>query len=158
MMYKYKIFIFFHYSLFSTLRAIGRFLVLLFSFMGSTGCDDVPRSPRVVRGHDVNIDGIAHGLGFEHAERYCKGCHGLSLIGGSNLEPSCYTCHGKNWLDSSGEEIHAPLNHTVPLNDWFHDPGYKDPTTYCSSCHGANLEGDQSLDIPSCHLCHEQVW
>lgn len=41
--------------------------------------------------------GAAHGPGPGDATVNCVACHGADLRGGTNGEPSCYTCHGQKW-------------------------------------------------------------
>jgi cytochrome c5 len=60
-------------------------------------CEDslVPREPPP--GHTVLRDGVAHAPGLGNPVGTCTICHGADLTGGSNGEPSCFSCHGKKW-------------------------------------------------------------
>ncbi len=131
---------------------------ICFILLGLYSCQDIEREPRRVRGHTVVLNGISHGIGLNHAPRYCHGCHGPELVGGMDLEPSCYTCHGRNWQDDNKETVHAPVDHNVSLGGWQHHPGYEDPHSNCTVCHSEELNGNSLLDIPSCYLCHDQNW
>lgn len=55
--------------------------------------------------------------------------------------------------DASGGDA-GPQNpgHTEDLGGTFHRPGYDDPLTNCTSCHGADLRGGAG---PSCYSCHD---
>lgn len=123
-------------------------------------CSSDQGSPREIRGHSFTYEGIAHGAGAVHGERYCTSCHGKNLQGGSAAEPSCYTCHGKNWLDDDASVSSAPADHTVMNDGFHHHPDQMQPAASCASCHGSDLQGDRDLGLntPSCFLCHEQKW
>ena len=51
----------------------------------------------------------------------------------------------------------APATHTVNNGGVAHAPGFNQPLTNCTSCHGATLRGGQSGE-PSCYKCHGQKW
>jgi hypothetical protein len=139
------------------------FLTLLsavFALAAFFSCSKEEAEPRQIPGHTQVFSGIAHGTGAERGERYCTQCHGVNLSGGAGKEPSCLSCHGKNWLDDDPESSVAPADHTV-INDGFrHHPDLETPMNSCTSCHGSALEGDVSngLKRPSCFLCHVQKW
>ena len=134
----------------------GLILFVMMLSILNLSCSSEKAEVRQIRAHLQPIEGVAHPAGLNHAERYCQGCHGSHLIGGSKLEPSCYTCHGKNWADSDATLVHAPASHTLQYGLWFHDPNHNNAGSVCSSCHGPNLEGTSAT--PSCTLCHEKNW
>ncbi|MFK7827366.1 MAG: hypothetical protein AB8G05_24695 [Oligoflexales bacterium] len=133
-------------------------LLCITHLLAGTSCSDESAKTRQIRAHSHVIEGIPHAIGLNHAERYCRHCHGVGLSGGKDLEPSCYTCHGKKWLDSDSNQVHAPTNHTNQYGHWFHDPNHGNAEASCSSCHGENLEGEINVGVPSCFLCHEKTW
>ncbi|WP_455201952.1 c-type cytochrome, partial [Kaarinaea lacus] len=56
----------------------------------------------------------------------------------------------------SGVSSTAPSNHTDNVSGFLHAPGKDTPfTSWCTACHGQNLQGDLG---PSCTTCHDQVW
>lgn len=63
------------------------------------GCSDAgpvgPSNPPA--SHTVVKDGARHAPGLQNATQECTACHGATLRGGANGEPSCYRCHGKKW-------------------------------------------------------------
>ncbi len=65
---------------------------------GLVGCGEDPTlPPDAPQGHTVNKDGVAHRPGLEDPTANCTACHGADLQGGTNGEPSCYSCHGQKW-------------------------------------------------------------
>lgn len=144
-------------------HALPPIAVLLCALLAAAAvfsCSSDPAEPRQIRGHTLTFDGIAHGTGAARAERYCTLCHGENLAGGEKAKPSCYNCHGKNWLDHDPLASPAPADHTVINGIFRHHPSLHAPAATCTSCHGANLEGDASFgqSLPSCFLCHDQNW
>lgn len=133
-------------------------LLCVASWLVGTSCSNESAKVTEIRAHNHIIEGVPHALGLNHAERYCQRCHGTGLIGGQDLEPSCYSCHGKNWQDSDPMNSFAPSSHTEQYELWFHDPNHVNAESNCSACHGSNLEGEASIGVPSCFLCHEQKW
>lgn len=125
-------------------------------------CSTQDAKPREIRGHNQVFSGIPHGIGASKAWHLCTECHGVSLMGGAKLEPSCYSCHGKNWLDEQNSESMVPADHTTVVKgqarDYRHHPNLSVPMGKCSACHGLSLEGDPQLQRPSCVLCHAQLW
>ena len=121
-------------------------------------CSDEKSTPREIRGHEQIYDGVAHGLMANRGERYCQLCHGVKLIGGTNLEPSCYQCHGKLWIDDDPEFSIAPTDHTVLSGKWNHHPNLLNPVGTCDQCHGTDLKGNVTDQRSSCYLCHDQKW
>jgi hypothetical protein len=119
-------------------------------------CRDESQPPRAISGHSVSYQGISHGAPALRGERYCHLCHGTSLAGGDQFIPSCYTCHGKNWMDKDPEVDYAPASHMVNISGFFHKSGHANPERECVECHGAQLEG--TGDSPSCLLCHGNLW
>jgi hypothetical protein len=97
--------------------------------------------------HSINREGHMHAPGT--AATVCVLCHGPSLRGGLNHEPSCYQCHGEVW-NGGGFSGHTSVLGGIP-----HRPEYCLPYQNCSSCHGVNLRGGTSGQ-PSCLKCHTQ--
>jgi hypothetical protein len=131
---------------------------LLCIFLLSFSCSDKSQPIRNIRGHTQIIQGVSHGVPASRPLRYCKNCHGTNLAGGSNLEPSCYQCHGRNWSDDDLGPSLAPSDHTELKGSWSHHADFPSPTGVCDQCHGAALEGDASGSRPSCYLCHDKIW
>jgi hypothetical protein len=48
-----------------------------------------------------------------------------------------------------------PENHSIDFNGVWHMPGYEDPGTNCTPCHGDNLEGGSSG--VGCYECHDKL-
>ena len=72
--------------------ALATVLLLAACGGGATGpSSNVPAS------HTERHGGVAHGVGARQAATQCVSCHGATLQGGTNGEPSCYSCHGKKW-------------------------------------------------------------
>ena len=136
-------------------------LILLPALSGPVSCSDSKSGDPEqsgIRGHTEFKRGIPHGVGFQRAERLCQDCHGLGLTGGQDFIPSCYSCHGKNWLDHDPKLSLAPSGHTSQHGLFFHDPGYENAETVCSRCHGSDLTGEKIAGTPSCYLCHDNKW
>ena len=115
---------------------------------------------RQIQGHVTNYDGVAHANAAFAGARHCISCHGATLAGGTNGEPSCYACHGKNWLNDEGAASVAPVDHTVDLEGFRHHPNLNSPAGTCDGCHGSDLHGDISsgLTRPGCQVCHGVLW
>ena len=83
------------------MRAIRRALFLTCFLTGislACGDDDDSTAPEdAPPGHTVVRDGVAHALGLNDPTQECTGCHGADLRGGANGEPSCFSCHGREW-------------------------------------------------------------
>ncbi len=128
-------------------------------YLAFSSCSTEPAKPREIRAHTRGINGVSHAEPAAKAERYCSRCHGAALQGGTAGEPSCYTCHGKTWLDSSAE-FAGPADHTVDNEGYRHLPGLFTPAESCTACHGADLEGNTAsgLTQPGCTLCHAKLW
>lgn len=47
--------------------------------------------------HTVSIGGALHDPGLNDPETNCTACHGATLQGGPDGQPSCFTCHGRRW-------------------------------------------------------------
>jgi hypothetical protein len=133
-------------------------LSVLFVFELVVSCSNEDSPLRLISGHDQFYQGIGHPIGAARAERLCSSCHGKGLSGGKELQPSCYQCHGKNWLDSDPSLSLAPADHTESYGGYLHSKGSRQPAANCGECHGANLAGDVSKKRPSCFLCHKQIW
>jgi hypothetical protein len=101
--------------------------------------------------HTVNLGGIMHAPNYCHPLAHCTACHGASLGGGTNGQPSCYSCHEAKWNSSGcGNDIH-----TVNLGGMYHAPNYCRPYQNCAACHGSVLHGGTGGE-PSCWQCHDQ--
>ena len=62
------------------------------------GCSDSSTVPAdAPEGHTVMKDGVPHRTGLKDPLVNCSICHGATLQGGSNGEPSCFRCHGQKW-------------------------------------------------------------
>ena len=61
------------------------------------GCSDTTVPADAPEGHTVMKDGAAHKPGLNDPQTNCVACHGATLEGGADGEPSCFTCHGKKW-------------------------------------------------------------
>lgn len=136
-------------------------LALLLAISGHfvSACSLEDRKESTVRAHDDNIQGVSHAFTSKSGPRYCKQCHGTALQGGGNGEPSCFQCHGENWDPIDADTPRGDADHTVDNGGFLHHSGIASPTTNCTACHGANLQGDlQKTGNPSCFLCHEQKW
>ena len=134
------------------------FSLISLLFLVSCSLEEGPL--KVISGHTLVYEGIAHGVGAQKAERYCQNCHGPALQGGLLGEPSCFQCHGRNWLSSGADLSFAPADHTVVQDKFSHHPDYQSPLGTCavSGCHGSQLAGDLGAGTPSCYLCHGAVW
>ncbi len=138
-------------------NGVGYRLILIFFLM--LGCSTDKKEPPIVqRAHDQNIKGILHAAPYHRAERFCSQCHGAGLVGGSQLQPSCYTCHGKTWLDRVFLDQRFPSSHVEIKGGYAHGAGFQSPTLNCASCHGSELQGAGASGPPSCLLCHEKLW
>jgi hypothetical protein len=142
-------------------RALSLSLVLgaFVSYFAWSSCSTEPAEPRQIPSHTLVNKGVSHAEPAVKAERYCARCHGTGLQGGVAGEPSCYSCHGKNWLDES-TAYEGPADHTIQNLGYYHKPGLFEPAAHCAECHGAELAGDLSngLTRPGCTLCHTKLW
>jgi hypothetical protein len=101
--------------------------------------------------HTVSLGGHLHAPNYCQAWDNCAGCHGEDLRGGTNGEPSCYTCHNDLWDSADCGQN----SHTVNLGGTYHAPNYCRPYQNCVSCHGEDLHGG-TAGQPSCLKCHDQ--
>lgn len=65
--------------------------------LAACGGDTAGPSANAPADHTERHGGVSHGVGARQAATGCVGCHGATLQGGVNGEPSCYSCHGKKW-------------------------------------------------------------
>lgn len=72
------------------------FLVLLSIFL-AVGCESDKVPSDAPEGHTTMKDGVAHKPGLGNPATNCVACHGASLDGGEDGEPSCFSCHGRKW-------------------------------------------------------------
>ncbi len=82
------------------MRATWRWTFVLLLALGAPaacGEDDGMAPANAPPGHTVVQDGVAHMPGLRAPNQNCTSCHGADLRGGSNGEPSCYSCHGQKW-------------------------------------------------------------
>ena len=59
--------------------------------------EDATAPQNAPAGHTVVKDGIAHAPGLMDPVGDCTACHGADLRGGTNGQPSCFSCHGQKW-------------------------------------------------------------
>ncbi|MDA9951706.1 hypothetical protein N9D31_03920 [Oligoflexaceae bacterium] len=127
--------------------------------LASMSCSLEEKGNSTIRAHDDSISGISHAFSSHQAKRYCTQCHGSALSGGDAGEPSCFQCHGENWLDIDPNTPRGDANHTVNNAGYFHHSGISDPIANCTQCHGNELQGATTRSgNPSCFLCHGQKW
>lgn len=117
------------------------------------------KDTRDIRGHLVQLEGVMHADGAFSAPQLCSHCHGENLQGGNDTpNPSCYSCHGEYWFNSSASS-NAPSDHIVNNGGFLHKSGSADPANECSVCHQFQNEVHSELDTrPHCLSCHEQKW
>jgi len=115
--------------------------------------------------HTDNVSGFLHAAGkYTPYSSWCTVCHGDNLQGNLDLgAPACTTCHGQVWTEtappSGGGTSNPPSNHTDNVSGFFHAPGRSTPySSWCTVCHGDNLQGNLDLGAPSCTACHGQLW
>jgi len=73
-------------------------LVLMLWLGLMAGCSDGSTAPPdAPANHTVNKSGVWHSPGLTAPEGVCTTCHGADLRGGTEGQPSCYSCHGKKW-------------------------------------------------------------
>jgi hypothetical protein len=134
--------------------------LLAFGLYLFNGCSTDEAEPRSIRAHALIKQGVPHAEPAMKAERYCVQCHGAGLAGGPKLEPSCYSCHGKNWEGHASDANAAPADHTVDNQGFRHHPSLFSPVGTCEGCHGQQLEGvtASGLTSPGCELCHTKLW
>ncbi len=73
--------------------AVGAALVI--SAGGACGSATAPENTPAT--HTDFKGGAAHAPGAGNATVNCVACHGADLRGGTDGEPSCFTCHGQKW-------------------------------------------------------------
>lgn len=80
-------------------RPARRTIVFLLAASISTwvGCDSATALANAPEGHTDLKGGAAHAPGSNDPTANCSGCHGVTLEGGTDGEPSCFTCHGREW-------------------------------------------------------------
>lgn len=122
------------------------------------GCSPDDADSRNISGHFTSMKGVFHGEPKEFAERYCETCHGTNLTGGTELQPSCFQCHGRTWNVIPSDISRAPADHTTDMKGFRHHPQLKNPMGFCNACHGFKLEGGLTQRTPSCYLCHAKKW
>ena len=65
--------------------------------VAAAGCGSTTAPENAPAGHTEVHGGAAHMPGLKSPTEQCASCHGSTLQGGANGEPSCYSCHGKKW-------------------------------------------------------------
>lgn len=72
---------------------------LFFALAVTASCGDSSTEPdnRPPANHTVSIGGALHDPGLNDPETNCTSCHGATLEGGPDGQPSCFTCHGRSW-------------------------------------------------------------
>ena len=72
-------------------------LTLVTAVLLLTGCGSATAPADAPAGHTSVQDGVPHAPGLSNPAANCIECHGIALEGGANGEPSCFSCHGKEW-------------------------------------------------------------
>jgi hypothetical protein len=72
---------------------------LLVALTVSAACGDSSTEPGTSppANHTVSIGGALHDPGLNDPEVNCTACHGATLQGGPDGQPSCFSCHGRQW-------------------------------------------------------------
>ena len=65
--------------------------------LASIACSDNTAPGDALANHTVNMSGRWHAPGLRSPQGVCTICHGADLRGGTEGQPSCYSCHGKKW-------------------------------------------------------------
>ena len=60
-------------------------------------CDSPTDPANAPEGHTDVKGGAAHAPGSNNPLVNCISCHGPTLEGGDDGEPSCFSCHGRVW-------------------------------------------------------------
>lgn len=82
----------------SRLRRARVVLLLLGVVLGAAACADSVTAPEnVPADHTVRQGRAFHRSGLSNPTVNCTSCHGADLRGGTNGEPSCFSCHGRKW-------------------------------------------------------------
>ena len=97
--------------------------------------------------HTLDKGGKLHQTNLFTPSGRCTICHGSDLKG-SEVAPSCYSCHDNKW--GSFSDIH-----TKARGGYQHGTKMYAPTSNCASCHGSDLRG--SGNQPSCYKCHDSL-
>lgn len=151
----------------STIRRVlpAAAVLLGAAYLAASSCSSEEPEPRLIRAHTTIRDGVPHAEPHLRSERFCSECHGVGLAGGSAMEPSCYQCHGKTWVEDGAALVAAPADHTVAHTGkngvYLHAPGLMTPDASCASCHVIDPAAPQPgglKDLPSCQLCHTPLW
>ena len=66
--------------------------------VASIACSDSTAPADAPANHTVNMEGQWHAPGLQSPQGVCTTCHGADLRGGTDGQPSCYSCHGKKWI------------------------------------------------------------
>ena len=81
-----------------TPRGVIATLVALAPLIGALACSDSSTAPGdAPEGHTVLKSGVPHATGLNNPLQNCTTCHGASLQGGADGQPSCTSCHGVKW-------------------------------------------------------------
>jgi len=145
-----------------TIRLLGGVFcaVLFVSLLAFSGCFKAdnpfvagnPQGGAISIAHDQRLSNVGHAQGYCQPLTNCSACHGSELRGGAGGQPSCFTCHDALWLTCGNNP-----SHNIPLGGVNHVPGFCQPLTNCTRCHGASLKGGGHSE-PSCTTCHGQLW
>ena len=82
-------------------RQIPATVVALYILLvaGALACGDEATGPgNPPASHTIINDGVAHAPGLNDPTQNCTTCHGADLRGGPSGQPSCFSCHGQQWL------------------------------------------------------------
>ncbi|MFQ5490714.1 MAG: hypothetical protein ACE5GE_08345, partial [Phycisphaerae bacterium] len=112
---------------------------------------DYPTDHRIIKGQNPPV---VHGVGLEDPTTECVTCHGPDLTG-TELVPSCFSCHGAVWADGGTPPTHTRLMTRGSVSA-LHAEGLGNPARNCTACHGSDLTGANL--VPSCWSCHGSIW
>jgi cytochrome c553 len=79
------------------IKAVVAIILLSFSISLVVGCESCEVPSDAPDGHTTMKDCTAHKPGLKDPTTNCVACHGVTLEGGAADEPSCFSCHGREW-------------------------------------------------------------
>jgi mono/diheme cytochrome c family protein len=78
-------------------RSVRGWSILAVVAVALIGCSSPTRPADVPETHTVEKGGAFHAPGLKDPTSQCATCHGPNLAGGTEGEPSCFSCHGQKW-------------------------------------------------------------